>query len=601
MQSKRACIPRIRMRRAMLCIILICMLAGGCRKSSAPAPGSGPTPQSAADKSSSSSVADELFDFQRHPRKSMIKPLDVSTLSETEKRYGRAPQLDPNVEYQPGIILMTQGDKAIRSVGTDGMSWTFDANAPHVNEFEQGKVIFATGRAVGRILYIKREGDAVKVVLGPIQLTDVIRNGDFGMSADIDPSNALVYINPDIPQPGVEKTKPNTAQLSPPWKGWNKTVVVSSVSATGKWIPMKMMKVDREGRASNFRRIGRKWARTGYLPTVLSTPSSRRKGGAARFERTAWGGQFTMPAAPGPSINIPKIPSFDVPKTITVNAADLTAHPFVTKTSIGVQYIYDKNDLHYEATGVLELHDLHANFALGILNGVPGDSGLDLGGQLGVHVHLNAHTSQNFHVNSQTKLWVPVDFSIPIGGPIPFALSFEQAAIINTGFSAKNSIMNADGQYNFTGGLKAGRFGGNWGVSVPMNVSYKNDVGQSLEGISVGINSLVLGCSLEGIVGLGVAGFTTGVYVTLTVTSTLLRAPDIAMPCRRGTIEAWIFSGLGYAMPRWLTDAVNYVLSFFTEERVDQVGSILDGPKTRLFHGDTSIPRDCASQNKGGA
>jgi hypothetical protein len=102
-------------------------------------------------------------------------------------------------------------------------------------------------------------------------------------------------------------------------------------------------------------------------------------------------------------------------------------------------------------------------------------------------------------------------------------------------------------------------------------------------------------------VGLGVAGFTTGVYVTLTVSATVLRAPDIAFACRQGTIEAWLYSGLGYAMPKWLNDAVNYVLSFFTDDRVDQVGSLLKGPATRLFHGDTSIPRGCASQTKGGA
>ncbi|HMG84981.1 MAG TPA: hypothetical protein VK574_04530 [Terracidiphilus sp.] len=584
----------------MLSGVLICTLAGGCRKSAAPTPGPSLSQQS-ADQGSKPTVADELFDFKRHPRKSMIKPLEVSALSETEKKYGRAPQLDPSVEYQPGIILMTQGDKAIRSVGTDAMSWTFDANAPHVNEFEKGKIVFATGRAVGRILYIKRDGDTVKVVLGPIQLTDVIRNGDFGMSEDINPGNALVYINPDLPEPGVEKTKPNISRLEPPWKGWNKTVVVSSVSATGKWTPLKMMKIDPKGQATNFRRIGRRWARTNYLPAEFSRLAGEKRNGALRFEHTAWGGQITMPGAPGPSINVPKIPSLDVPKAITVSVADLTAHPFATSSSIGVKYIYDKNDLYYEATGILELHNLHANFALGILNGVPADSGLDLGGELGVHVHLNAHTSQNFHVNSQTKLYVPVDFSIPLGGPIPFALSFEQAAIINTGFSAKNSIMNADGLYNFSGGLKAGRFGGSWGVSVPMKISYVTDVGQSLEGLSVGINSLVLGCSLEGIVGLGVAGFTTGVYVTLTVSATVLRAPDIASACRQGTIEAWLYSGLGYAMPKWLNDAVNYVLSFFTDDRVDQVGSLLKGPATRLFHGDTSIPRNCASQTKGGA
>jgi hypothetical protein len=600
MICKRAPFYGIRNRRTIVLPgVVLLALAGGCRKSTAPAPAPKASQQS-VDSGSKATAADDLFDFKRHPRKSMIKPIEVSTLSETEKKYGRAPQLDASVEYQPGIILMPEGDKAIRSVGTDGMSWTFDANAPHVNELEQGKIVFATGRAVGRILHITRDSDTVKAVLGPIQLTDVIRNGDFGMSEDINLGNALVYINPDLPEPGVEKAKPNMSRLDSPWRGWNKTVVVSSVSATGKWTPLKKMKIDREGRATNFRRIGRRWTKADYLPAQLSVPAGATTHGAPRLERTAWSGQLQMPGAPGPSINIPKIPSLDIPKSITVNVADLKAKPFAENSGIGVKYIYDKNDLYYEASGVLELHNLHANFALGILNGVPSDSGLDLGGELGVHVHLNAHTSQNFHVNSQTKLFLPVDFSIPLGGPVPFALSFEQAAIINTGFSAKNSIMNADGLYNFKGGLKAGRFGGNWGVSVPMSISYVNDVGQSLEGISVGINSLVLGCSLEGIVGLGVAGFTTGVYLTLTVTSTLLRAPDIAMPCRRGTIEAWLFSGLGYAMPKWFADAVNYVLSFFTENRVDQVGSILEGPKTRLFHGDTSIPRDCASQSKGG-
>ena len=72
---------------------------------------------------------------------------------------------------------MENGDKAIKSVATDGMTWTFDANAPQVSDFQEGKVVFATGRAVGRVLSLKRQGDSVSVILGPVQLTDVIRNG----------------------------------------------------------------------------------------------------------------------------------------------------------------------------------------------------------------------------------------------------------------------------------------------------------------------------------------------------------------------------------------------------------------------------------------
>jgi len=91
MRGKRACLPRIgKVRVIVLSGALICTLAGGCRKSAAPTPGSS-TSQQSADNGSRPSVADELFDFKRHPRKSMIKPLEVSTLSETEKKYGRAP------------------------------------------------------------------------------------------------------------------------------------------------------------------------------------------------------------------------------------------------------------------------------------------------------------------------------------------------------------------------------------------------------------------------------------------------------------------------------------------------------------------------------
>ena len=56
-----------------------------------------------------------------------VKP---SELSATEIRYGIAPKRGPGVTYQDGIILMEHGDKAITAFASDGMSWTFDANAP---------------------------------------------------------------------------------------------------------------------------------------------------------------------------------------------------------------------------------------------------------------------------------------------------------------------------------------------------------------------------------------------------------------------------------------------------------------------------------------
>ncbi len=92
----------------------------------------------------------------------------------------------------------------------DGMTWQFDAGAPQVDQFKEGEIIFATGLAVGRILNLRREGKLVTVVLGPIQLTDVIKNGKFAMNQPIDVANVLAYPAPNFsPAEGADlRTRP---------------------------------------------------------------------------------------------------------------------------------------------------------------------------------------------------------------------------------------------------------------------------------------------------------------------------------------------------------------------------------------------------------
>src|ERR1700761_2911562 len=141
---------------------------------------------------------------RKHPSATVLHPVDVHTLTESQIKFGIAPRRDPSVEYQPGVILMEQGDRAIKSAESDGLTWTFDANAPQVSDFAIDKVVFATGRAVGRVIALKRQGDSVQVVLGPVQLTDLIRNGTFEMDASVDLSNAITYVAPNYPQPSEE-------------------------------------------------------------------------------------------------------------------------------------------------------------------------------------------------------------------------------------------------------------------------------------------------------------------------------------------------------------------------------------------------------------
>jgi hypothetical protein len=109
-----------------------------------------------------------------------------------------------------------------------------------------------------------------------------------------------------------------------------------------------------------------------------------------------------------------------------------------------------------------------------------------------------------------------------------------------------------------------------------------------------------MGAELRAMVGIGAGGFGTGVYATLIFTGTMLRAPDIGFPCRQGTIQVTLYAGVGYSIPKWATEAINYVLSFVTSVRVEQVGSIVESGPSDLFHGKTEVPGGCSSAKGGG-
>ena len=117
--------------------------------------------------------------------------IKLSDLSESEIRFGIAPKRGPAVTYQDNIILMEQGDKAIQSFASDGMSWTFDANAAQVNDIQVGKVLFATDRCAGKVLAVQHNGGSVSVVLGPVQLNELVKEGNFAYDQPLDLNNAI--------------------------------------------------------------------------------------------------------------------------------------------------------------------------------------------------------------------------------------------------------------------------------------------------------------------------------------------------------------------------------------------------------------------------
>ncbi len=596
-------------RRVFLCAVFVLCLAGaGCRKAAAPST-SRPGSPSAAKAPLTRDQIHDLFDLKSHPDAIILHPVDPAALTESQRKFGVAPTPDAKVEYQPGIIIMEHGDQAIRSFGSDGLTWTFDASAPHVNEFQMGKIVFATGRACGRIIMLKPQGDTVKVILGPVQLTDIIRSGSFAMDAPLDMDKMIPYVYPDFPQSSDSPNQKNTAGLPAPEDHWNRTIVVSRIAKSGKWIPVTMTKIAANGQRNRYQRIGNRWSPLDGTEQGFSFPSSGPGFSKPHLQRAAW--QVPVPnqqqyrQMPGlPGFHLPRMPTIqplNIPSIPNVQNLDLgklgSAQPIGHFTTAGVTYSYEKEGVTVVATAMVEFRGARVQFFLTVPhNNVPLSAGLNLSGDVAVTLHLNSHTTQDFRINLQKRIWLPVSLSIPLGvvTAVPLNLTFDQAINVNTGFSAKSSILNADGTYIFTGGVTAGVVNGELLVRPSISVSSTADIGNTVEGVSVGITSLLLGAQTRAMVGLGAGPFNSGVYATLRYTGTMLRGTDIGAACRQGTIVAYLDTGVGYSLPQVVTDAINFFLSFVTDVRIERAGSIVSAEPKRLFHGDSSYPAHCA-------
>jgi hypothetical protein len=110
-----------------------------------------------------------------------------------ERRYGGSITRYDGVVYQPGVVLIGGGANAIRAESPDGLTWTIDASAPGAADLQVGKIMLATTFATGRVLKLTRVGLNLRVVLGPVALTDVIRDGTFESTAPIPLRRPLLY------------------------------------------------------------------------------------------------------------------------------------------------------------------------------------------------------------------------------------------------------------------------------------------------------------------------------------------------------------------------------------------------------------------------
>jgi hypothetical protein len=536
-------------------------------------------------------------------------PLKLSDMTESERRWGMAPKRGPGIVYQDDIILMEHGDQAIRSFASNGLSWTFDANAPQVNEIQPGKIVFATGRAVGRVLAVQRNGDQLSAVLGPVQLTDLVKRGKFLYDQPLDLNSAVAIAAPDYPgavnstamqarTPGAQ----SSIQIRP--DAWH-IAQYYVVSDTGQWTPMTTVR----GSGSRVRKPT--LLRTGFHPSNRSRPM--QAGAVPSIPPTIPGTSIPMPnpslppGVPSPgnlgNLNPGPIP-VPIPDIPMIPLNGLQAMPCVDCGGLGLKMYQEKDGLRVWVTVVFHLVHPHVVFCASIENGGI-EANLQLAGGAGVTVTFDAASSQQFAGGNikQTGL-IPLDITVPIGGIfLPLEIDLSQSIDINTAFSARTSTLHGAGGIDLTGEIAADYHKGGWEITPPHGEVKENLAGM-VTGISVGINSMVFAINQRLMVGVGALSFATGPYVDLISSITSLKGSSIGTTllsrtpiCAQGTFNMSLGAGIGYSMPRIVASVLNTVLGWFGVKPIPPWGSIVALPqrKTLIDHKD-QIPDDCAGK-----
>jgi hypothetical protein len=561
---------RVHLKKYLVLILLVMVFDSACRKSNAP--------EGASNSRSTAASSLPAGFMQSNAPIQVGHSIKLSDLSESEKRFGIAPKQGPGVTYQDGIILMEHGDTAIQSFASDGMSWTFDANAPQVNEIQEGKVLFATDRCAGKVLSVQHNGNSVSVVLGPVQLNELVKEGNFAYNQPLDLNNAIAVVAPDYPGALGSKAlqdemqKPSTTSSNIP-HSYQRSVNYYVVSNDGKWTPMHTVTAG-----------GGHLVNAAYHPDVPRlTP--------ATYQVPGLGGV----ASPVP-IPLPQLPQ--------LNFNNLQAYPCALNCGgIGAKIYQEKDGVKVWVSIVFHLNNPHLVFDASVGRSGSVSANVQLFGGAGVTATIDAATGGDFQsvqANIKELGIIPAEINIPLGGLyVPLTAKLSQALDITTGFSAKTSVLHGEGSVDMDGEISASyQAGKGWDIPKP-TATVKNNLAGLISGESVGINSFVFAFDQRLMVGVGTLGFAAGPYVDLLTTLTVLKqSSTTTFDCRQATFAIQLGAGIGYSMPKVVATVINAILGLFHAKPIPSWGSIVALPKrVDLVGRRDSIPANCAGKD----
>lgn len=560
------------------------------------------------------------------PRSAASAPA-AATLAAAEVAYGASPKSDASIAYQRDVVLVGGGASAVESVSADGMIWTIKGTAAHVADLQPGKVMLASGLGAGRILAVTTVGGNRQVVLGPVDITDVVRDGNFDSTAPVPLDSALAYATPTRPgllsstdeNPAVTPT--DSAAAPTPVSAAGSSVVSSGGVAPGPSVAPGSVPAPGTAPDTTAPSIS---APSVTAPSVsapsTTAPSTSPPAGSGQVTPATEPGGFRLPtvefgAAVEPAdftaahhaaaiaadrLPAPAVPGSGVlplpvstPATDDVGAYALTS--FCCAGGAGVKLSYDHAGMRVSATLTLHLSGPSVAFRLHIAGGKVTEAAIELHGAAGIGIQFNAASTAGVKGNvARQRVQVPVAFTVPIGGfALPLTARVEQTFSLSTAFASPGSI-SATGDYSFGGTLGFGIHGLTQTVTNADNFATQTSLLDSIQAVGIAPVALEFGYQAKLTVGLGLLGFSAGAWLSLVVRIGVTAASsEAAVPCRLAAINAQLGYGIGYQIPTPVAKLVNFFLTTFGAPPIRASGGIT-GPYQSIVDKSATQP-DTAS------
>ncbi|MFY1696772.1 hypothetical protein [Solwaraspora sp. WMMA2101] len=446
-------------------------------------------------------------------------PTGPSVSAQAQQRYGAAPTPHPDVTYQPDVVIVGGGAASVRSVAADTFTWRIDPAAANADQLAPGKVMFLTGRAVGRVIDVRREGDDLAVAIGPVDITDVIRDGTF-TSAEPVPLAAA-------------RPVPDAAA------SWSQTS-------------------DDDGGGTGG---GSAVAGGGIGPGQGGDDIGPAHGGGALgpVGGASADGGLVVPAAN--------------------QRPQLTPRPICCANGVGAEFTYSSAGVRLVGLVLLKMTAPTAAFHLEIRGAKVIRAEFEINGAAALRVEINATTSTGQNIDP--RIPIPVDFSVPIGEVlgVPFAATVTQVIGVHTAFGAKDGNISAVGEWSLNQSMSFGYANGSFGVRAPTSISVDQSLMDSITGISVGVNGVWLDYHAKFHVGLGALGFIAGLYFQLTLTLGMTIGSALGAPlvvCRSAQLGLWASYGVGYTIPAGLVAVINTFLQLFNAKPIPKEDGVGD-------------------------